>query len=560
LPSDAAGGGTLAVRVTIPPVSIGPRFEDGAPIVVFAPGGFGVGGLAAGAEYTDEGFVVVTFIFPGGTSGGQHSDGIYDYRGQNCIDALRDVLLFAGGRKTDSLGRTITQLLPFPALTEIVGLSGSSNGGTISMAVLGQNGASLPFVATYVGWENPTNGQTVASEAGGKAYDWNQDFDGDGNGIANDDGKNPYVAGYGPESIPLDWSRLAYDSAFMRTYNDPAGLNPPVERAGILLLDGNGNGAVDIVPGSNECTDMNENGRIDAGEDYVLHPLATYETGDFLLHYSLEATIEAEARGLFGSPWPADVADPAEAAAFWSLRDATQFYGSIGGALPSLHAMLVFAASDHVQAADEHLHIQQAYDGLRGEGIWSRLNPDRAYYLEALPNPPGTPSDHDANTPVIFPAMAEYDEPHPLSSTIGAAAGVVEMADRAHADLWIANLEGVIEASAVSEDGSQETGSRCGRATTLLLRVQPNPTTERSTVTVLGEVTGPVALRLFGADGRVCGHASVGTVRSGGAQPAGVTLALRHLLPAGRALLAGSYLIEARDALGKTGRTRVLLR
>jgi len=151
LPSDAAGGGTLAVRLTIPPQVIGPRYDEGAPVLVIAPGGQSVGGLNGGQSYALQGFVAVTFIFPGGTEGGFHSDGFYDYRGILCIQALRDVLLFAGGRKTDDLGRTIDAVLPFAPLTWMVGLIGSSNGGPISMATLVIYGTELPFVATYVG-------------------------------------------------------------------------------------------------------------------------------------------------------------------------------------------------------------------------------------------------------------------------------------------------------------------------------------------------------------------------------------------------------------------------
>ena len=83
-----------------------------------------------------------------------------------------------------------------------------------------------------------------------------------------------------------------------------------------------------------------------------------------------------KARDLFGETWPADIADPIACDLFWSWRDATRFYDALASDLPSLHCLLVFNEADHVQAADEHPHIQQAYDHLRAGTIWSRLNPD----------------------------------------------------------------------------------------------------------------------------------------------------------------------------------------
>jgi len=53
-------------------------------------------------------------------------------------------------------------------MTTSVGMIGSSNGGPISMATLATYGAELYFVAAYVGWENPTNSQSVVVELGGK--------------------------------------------------------------------------------------------------------------------------------------------------------------------------------------------------------------------------------------------------------------------------------------------------------------------------------------------------------------------------------------------------------
>lgn len=327
------------------------------------------------------------------------------------------------------------------------------------------------------------------------------------------------------------------------TYTDPAGLHPPVARAGVLFLDGNGNGTMDVVAGSPGCADLDGNGRLDAGEDYLLRPLATYETGAFLLHYSLEVTAQAEARGLFGGDWPDDVADIAYADEYWSWRDATRFYGEIGAVRPDLHAMLVFAASDHVQASDEHLHIQQAYDGLRAQGIWCRLNPDRAYFYEVNPSPPGTPCDHDANVPTSWPAMAAFHEPHPISSTQGAAAAIMEMADRAHAGVWDANVGGLIPSEPSRVVPIDEAPAA--------VRILPHPVTTGSVVTWQGDWGGPLKLRLLSHDGRLLGSRTVDGATAG---------ALRfEQLATGCPLARGRYLLEARGPLRRMTIAALLL-
>jgi hypothetical protein len=191
--------------------------------------------------------------------------------------------------------------------------------------------------------------------------------------------------------------------------------------------------------------------------------------------------------------------------------------------------MLVFAASDHVQAADEHLHIQQAYDGLCGQGIWCRLNPDRSYFLAVNANPPGTPVDVDANAEVTWPAMALYDEPYPVSSTQGTTAGIMEMADRAHAGYWAANLEGLLTASAAPRAP--------GDHGLPMLWVAPNPVDARSVISWESGWGGPVRLRLIPVDGR-----ELRTLVIDGARAGAISM---ERLTGGLALARGSYRLEA---------------
>ncbi|MBM3286880.1 MAG: hypothetical protein FJY88_05965 [Candidatus Eisenbacteria bacterium] len=506
LPSDAAGGGTLAIRLTIPPQSVGARYADGAPVLVFVPGGQSVGGLNGGESYAMEGFIAVTMIFPGGTSGGFHSDGVYDYRGQRCIDALRDVLLFAGGRKADSIGRTIDQAVPVHPLTEMVGMIGSSNGGPISMATLAAHGSQLGFVSTYVGWENPTNDQTVLVEAGGRFYDCDPASDGDGNGIPTDDGKNPYFTAYASSTLEMEWDRLSYDPAYSWVVNDPAGQHPPVARQGALFYDGNGNGVIDAVAGDPDCFDVDGSGSLDYGEDYLLRPTPSYESGALLLHYSVGATAEAETRGLFGPVWPPDVAASSACDLFWSMRDATRRYAALAAARPDLRCTLAFAAADHVQASDPHPHVQQAYDGLRAGGIWCRLNPDESYFRLIDGSPAAPPADNDANLTANWPGLTQHDEDYPLASSVASLAAVLEMADRAHAGVWIPNLSGPVTSAA-----------DVGAASSLSIEACPHPAQRGSLLRWRGMGEGPARIRLFDVAGRVCGERRLEAIAPEGA-------------------------------------------
>ena len=86
-----------------------------------------MGSLATATPTYLDGFINVSFCFPGGSSDGRNSAGTYDDRGQNCIDALRDVCLFAMNSKADAGGHTISQILAATVLTDNIGLYGASN-------------------------------------------------------------------------------------------------------------------------------------------------------------------------------------------------------------------------------------------------------------------------------------------------------------------------------------------------------------------------------------------------------------------------------------------------
>jgi len=113
--------------------------------------------------------VIVTFLFPGSTdqASARHSDGSYDYRGHGCIQALRDVVLYAAGELTDVQGRLIDHVVPVPVLHDNIGLIGVSNGGNIIVAVPALHGAELLGHLRYVvQWETPVSSQVATRDIG----------------------------------------------------------------------------------------------------------------------------------------------------------------------------------------------------------------------------------------------------------------------------------------------------------------------------------------------------------------------------------------------------------
>lgn len=453
LPTDGAGTGTIAVRLTYPADPAAYRYPDGAPVAIYLPGGFSVGGLGAGQRIAEQGFVVVSFVYPGGVTPLGSSDGTYDWRGDDCQRALRDVILFAEGAATDALGRTIDDVVPGPVHPGIVGFAPYSNG-LIGLITLGRYGAAIPFAPYQSGWENPTSGQIVTGDLGTIGEDCEPTVDADGNGIGGDDSKNPWydLSGYGPTGFDVDYVVLRWDSGFPQTYTDPTGRCAPVARSGALFLDGTGNGRVDARPGAPNCPDYDGDGVLETSEDFRFRPVTTF---DALcrpkVYFSNEVTVEAAERGLFSTGWPPWIATPAEAAAFWPLRDATAHWDAISLRFPEFRAMTVFTAQDHVQAQDDHPHVRQVLDGLRARGHWHRLNTDAAYYEASNGVLPAGYVETPAGATVPRGAMKAHAEPQGLLADAMQAAGHAEMADRLHAGCWWPDLDSVMRPSVPSE-------------------------------------------------------------------------------------------------------------
>ena len=417
LPSSSTGmpGGTLALRIYAPASSSDARYADGAPVVIYVPGSDTAGSLGMALRQADD-MIRIVFLFPGGrdASSGRRSDGTYDHRGPNCIAALRDVVRYAAGELTDAGGKTIDERLAVTVLHDNVGLIGASNGGNIVTAVAAQHGLDLAGHLRYiVQWESPVSSQIATVDLGGVMLNC------PGGHRERLNAVNPRYRAYGPLTVDVDYSQIAYD---------PGNPFHPV------FLDGNGDGTyTTIVDPSTGCRtpDLDLDGALETDEDF---PLSPYTDG-VKFFYSRPATQALADRHVFSGTWPARIATTAQANAFWNLREAVRLYPSAEANVPGLDGMVLATVIDHVQAAPDKPHIRQAFEGWDGVGAWVQINPDPSYLVEADPSL-SSRTDLPHNAPNTPPAdwsdAAAYAVPEDVSNAVLQSAAVHQMADRAH--------------------------------------------------------------------------------------------------------------------------------
>ena len=413
LPSTSTGSeaGTIVVRIQ-PPQSENSRYPEGAPVIVWLPGGTDTRGLDHGLPPEADDLVIVTFGFPGDPIGAtpQESSGVYDYRGPKCILALRDVILYAAGEKTDAQGRTIDDVMSLDVLHHNVGLMGVSNGGNIIVAVAAYHGQDLEGALQYiVQWETPVSSQ-IATRDFGRV--WLKPTPRQGDFV------NPRYGGYDSPTLPSDYNDLAYD---------PGEPNYPV------FHDGNGDGVyttVTAAQGGFETPDLNGDGELGPDEDF---PLDAYP-GQTKNYYSRPVAQALAERDVLPEPWPEDIGTPTETTAYWDLRESVRLYEQAIDNLPGLEAMVIGSSRDHVQSLPDKPHLRQAWEGWHDQGAWVRLNPDPAYILKVDPGLEEYEQNLPDNAPNTAPSdwsrSRTYAEPEIVPDEVYQLAAVWEMADR----------------------------------------------------------------------------------------------------------------------------------
>ena len=413
LPSLSTGdpSGTLAVRVHAPGCAQS-RYDVGAPVLIWVPGGYESEGIDHGLPPQAKDMVIITFLFPGGDDqwAGRSSDGTYDYRGDDCIMALRDVIRYAAGELTDDQGRTIDEVVSCTVLHDNIGLIGPSNGGNVIVAAPALYGDELAGHLRYIiQWETPVSSQ-VATRDFGRV--WLKPSAQQG------DYFNPRYSGYGSLTLGADYSDLAYDAS-----------SPDYQ----VFHDGNSDGTYTTtpLPGSGlRSPDLDLDGVLTASEDFPLD----YYIDDAKQYYSRPVTHALADNDVFGGVWPEGIATPAEADAFWDIREAVRLYDEAVATIPDLQAMVLAGERDHVQSAPDKLHIHQAMEGWLSNGVlWVQLNPDPSYLIQTEPAlegrtdlPPNAPN----TTPTDWEDVASYCVPEDIDAGVYQLAAAWQMADR----------------------------------------------------------------------------------------------------------------------------------
>ncbi|MDZ7725796.1 MAG: T9SS type A sorting domain-containing protein [candidate division KSB1 bacterium] len=466
--------GHIAVRLEMPDT---PRYSEGAPVVVEVSTWFVMYNEFHRVNDTRRiGAVTVSYLWPGrrDAATGMQSDGEYDYGGPDCLAALRDVIRFAAGQMPDTSGLYIDDYTDMTVLTGNLGLFASSHAGVMGTNVLAYFGHELPAVDYFIGRENPTRDEMYPLELG--------HFEGAPRQSSKV--RNPFFneADYSPDTVQVDYSTLDWYGP-------------------------EGNDGRPYFKGT------------DSKPEYIMAPDKNPTLWGKRC-YSRALTRALLDNGVFTlQDWPADVAKPREADAWWEYRTTVDNYPLIGEYQSGLKVMLVFSRYDHVQAADSKPHIHQAWDGFwHTAGLWVRMNPDRCYAQSVNPDYrtafPDNPANHE---PDDWFTIEEWGFPadNRVRKDIWLAS-VAEMADRVYSNDWRSDLDQpvrpVLVEEAVSAVQSVESapGGMCA-----LIDNYPNPFNPATVIRVSVEKSEPVDITVWNIRGHCVARLHDGYLSAG---------------------------------------------
>jgi hypothetical protein len=413
VPSTACQGNGVAVNLIYPNKA---RYKDGAPLAVVIPGGIGPNGLDFEMHASQVGIIEVRFAFPGGGTGQFGSQGTYDIRGDKSLTALKDVILFAGGKTTDYKGRSVTELLQgvVKAQPANVGLVGWDIGGNQALVVLGKNPEELSFVKWLVFYESPV-GSMFWPPALGCAADLHLN--------------NHYREGSAATgNILIDYRKLNWAADAFRNPNRLAAHKrgaPGLK--GVLYFDENSN---NIWEESNEFAFTSA---LDVGllKQYFPPQVAG---GALRVHF------------LDMKNWPKNVATPNEAEEFFANRDGSLFVETVAKEYPNLMVTIFASKADHYQQQPDHPHVVFLYNRFLDHGVrFLRLNPDPNYMvaiggmntINFCNNKPNASIDSDS-------IMNQLEGEGLLPDYVYIEAAIAELADRTKGKIYKESLNGVI--------------------------------------------------------------------------------------------------------------------
>ena len=287
---------------------------------------------------------------------------------------------------------------PITPLSTNVGLVGFSHGGNSTISVAGVHGAEISSLAWIVNWESPVGDGMPTVEAG-----------------AIRSAINPIInPAYNPDTGEFDLSLLAYSDTLSIKLRG-AYSNYGEMRGGLYF-------------------DINQNGQVDPGTDFIVYPFA-YELNDTVkVFYSVRLMKEATNRNLLPDDRPSHIPTLEQTREFWYWRNGENWIEKAVENIPQLMFIVEASETDHVQSAPDHPHILIQYEGFRSAGArFVRLNPDRSYVENMINRPAPTAADNPAFTPFDHISIRSALEPprnegYPLNITVAAAA--CELADR----------------------------------------------------------------------------------------------------------------------------------
>ena len=408
LPSPTAPGQGLAVNVIYPTRT---RYKEGAPVVVVASGGEAASGLEFSTHASQSGFAEVRFAFPGGGKAGFASSGTYDFRGPASQQALRDVLLFAAGKKVDAQGRTINKLVPAKLYNSTVGLIGWSNGGNIALITLAKAASQLNFVGWMAFYETPLGSMFFPPALGGAS-----DF------VQN----KHYREGSAATGKPLvDYRKLAYQAVGQKNIGMHKKLGQP-EISGVLFFDENGN-------------------KLWEEDTEFAFPYASY-TGLNKQIYPPAVTQAMQRVGLFKEGWPSTVATLPESQKYFDERDGSTYLSDLAKARPDLLVTVVGSQLDHLQRQPDNPHIPLNYNGWLSNRLkFVRLNPDPVYVGAVSGMNLANFRNNKPNSSIDASDINAYLEPEGLvPDYIYIESAIAELSDRRKANNYKRTLEAPI--------------------------------------------------------------------------------------------------------------------
>jgi len=419
IPSDAGGTEGICVKIIPPPVQ---RFPGGAPVAVYVEGGTKGDGLdGTGLKLELEGFVEIYFNFPGSGRLEDASGGEYDLRGPECLKALRDVIKFASGELADNSGKNLSDFLKKvdPDYSN-VGLIGLSNGGNAAIAAAGMFGDQLSSLSWIVNYESPVGDGMPTCDAGS-------------NGSSTNPSVNP---AYNTETGEFDLSLIAWD--------DTVSINKNHSFVNLCEMHGG------------LYFDVNKNGVVDEGTDFILVPFVYQIGSDYKAFYSVRIMQEAVGRNLIPSTPPSHIPTLSQTEEFWFYRNGENWIEQAVQKIPDLIFIVEASETDHAQSAPDHPHVLIQYQGFCDAGCrFVRLNPDRTYVEKILGFSASDAADNDAFACFTHQSVITGLQPtraggYPIAVTVKAAA--CEAADRTYYNNTDYQIDEVI--SSVDQTGS----------------------------------------------------------------------------------------------------------